>query len=66
MPRTAGSGQARILSLTELDLLLEAVFPSGASLRTVQRVTGHASLGQLQNDIDVAETDELTALLRLV
>ncbi|MEI7953390.1 MAG: hypothetical protein WCH37_12055 [Synechococcaceae cyanobacterium ELA182] len=38
----------------------------GASLRSVQRVTGHASLGQLQNDIDVAEADEATALVLLV
>ncbi|MEA5472972.1 tyrosine-type recombinase/integrase [Synechococcus sp. CCY9201] len=34
----------------------------GASLRTVQRFTGHASLGQLQNYIDVAEADEEAAL----
>lgn len=34
----------------------------GASLRTVQRFTGHASLGQLQNYIDVSESDEAAAL----
>lgn len=34
----------------------------GASLRTVQRFTGHASLGQLQIYIDVAEADEAAAL----
>jgi integrase/recombinase XerD len=34
----------------------------GASLRTVQRFTGHASLGQLQEYIDVAEADERAAL----
>lgn len=34
----------------------------GASLRTVQRFTGHASLGQLQDYIDVAEADERAAL----
>ena len=34
----------------------------GASLRTVQRFTGHASLGQLQTYIDVAEADEAAAL----
>jgi len=37
----------------------------GASLRTVQRFTGHASLGQLQNYIDVAEADEVAALVLL-
>jgi hypothetical protein len=37
----------------------------GASLRTVQRFTGHASLGQLQNYIDVAEADEAAALVLL-
>ncbi len=34
----------------------------GASLRTVQRFTGHASLGQLQQYIDVSESDEAAAL----
>lgn len=34
----------------------------GASLRTVQRFTGHASLGQLQEYIDVSESDEAAAL----
>lgn len=34
----------------------------GASMRTVQRFTGHASLGQLQNYIDVSESDEAAAL----
>jgi integrase/recombinase XerD len=34
----------------------------GASLRTVQRFTGHASLGQLQNYIEVSESDEAAAL----
>jgi integrase/recombinase XerD len=37
----------------------------GASLRTVQRFTGHASLGQLQTYIDVAEADEAAALALL-
>ena len=37
----------------------------GASLRTVQRFTGHASLGQLQGYIDVAEADEEAALMLL-
>lgn len=35
---------------------------NGASLRTVQRFTGHSSLGQLQNYIDVSESDEAAAL----
>ncbi len=34
----------------------------GASLRTVQRFTGHASVGQLQNYIEVSESDEVAAL----
>jgi integrase/recombinase XerD len=34
----------------------------GASLRTVQRFTGHASMGQLQNYIEVSESDEAAAL----
>ena len=34
----------------------------GASLRTVQRFTGHASVGQLQNYIEVSESDEAAAL----
>ena len=37
----------------------------GASLRTVQRFTGHVSLGQLQTYIDVAEADEVAALALL-
>ncbi len=37
----------------------------GASLRTVQSFTGHASLGQLQNTIDAAEADEAAALVLL-
>lgn len=35
---------------------------AGASLKTVQRFTGHRSLGQLQAYIDVAESDERAAL----
>ena len=37
----------------------------GASLRMVQRFTGHVSLGQLQTYIDVAEADEVAALALL-
>lgn len=37
----------------------------GVSLRTVQRFTGHASVGQLQEYIDVAEADERAALALL-
>ena len=37
----------------------------GVSLRTVQRFTGHSSVGQLQEYIDVAEADERAALLLL-
>ena len=37
----------------------------GVSLRTVQRFTGHASVGQLQEYIEVAEADERAALMLL-
>ena len=37
----------------------------GVSLRTMQRFTGHASVGQLQEYIDVSEADERSALLHL-
>lgn len=42
--------------------LATSMAQGGASLKTVARFTGHASLGQLQGYIDVAESEERAAL----